>query len=344
VILQKYIIKNSANLNEIWRKLFIEKIDFLLVVDDNLKFIGVLGKEDVEKPNLPLGFENFNATQLCNKNCSFVQESENSYNESLQLLYTHNFDYVPIVNEKGILVGCFKRYDFPELQMMSYSPSDSGEDVILNYVLREYVTRQDGYYVDVGANHPWFGSVTQWFYQNGWHGINIEPLEREYRMLCQYRHRDINLHCAVSNESGSLTLYSNEGGTTAVTEYASKEQQSFSVPVTTLKAIFDEHIPNEQNVHFLKIDVEGYEKNVLSGADFNRVRPWIIVIESTRPFSYIPTHNVWENILINNNYLFVMQQDVNRYYVAKEHQYLADRFIALKSIRKRINITGIALL
>jgi FkbM family methyltransferase len=246
------------------------------------------------------------------------------------------------VSKEGILVGCFKRWDFPELNMISYSSSDNdGEDVILNYVLRENVIEGDGYYVDVGANHPWFSSVTQWFYQNGWHGINIEPLEQEYKMLCQWRHRDINLRCAVSNENGELTLYANGGCTTAVAEYASKEQLSFSIPVTTLKAIFDEHIPNGQNVHFLKIDVEGYEKNVLLGADFSRIRPWIIVIESTLPFSHIPTHNAWENILIDNNYIFVLQHHVNRYYVAKEHQYLTERFIDLKSIRKRINIVKI---
>jgi FkbM family methyltransferase len=340
---QKYTIKNNANLDEIWRRLFIEKIDFLLVVDDNLKFIGVLGKEDIENPNLPSGFEYLNAAQLCNKNCSFVQDSKNSCNEALQLFYTHNFDYIPIVSECGILVDCFKRHDFSELQMITYCHCDSGEDIILNYVLRENVMKGGGYYVDVGANHPWYCSVTQWFYQNGWHGINIEPLEKEYKMLCQYRPRDINLRCAVSNENGQLALYSNEGGTTAVAEYANKEQQTFCVPMTTLKAIFEEHIPNEQNVHFLKIDVEGYEKNVLSGADFNSVRPWIIVIESTRPFSYIPSHNAWESILISNNYLFALQQDVNRYYVAKEHQYLAKRFIDLKSIRKRMKITEIKL-
>jgi predicted transcriptional regulator len=50
---QKHIINSNANLDEIWRKLFIEKIAFLLVVDDNFKFIGVLGKEDMESQNLP---------------------------------------------------------------------------------------------------------------------------------------------------------------------------------------------------------------------------------------------------------------------------------------------------
>ena len=32
-----------------------------------------------------------------------------------------------------------------------------------------------GFYVDVGANHPTFHSVTKFFYDRGWNGINIEP-------------------------------------------------------------------------------------------------------------------------------------------------------------------------
>jgi len=95
---QKHIIKSNANLNEIWRKLFIERIAFLLVVDDNFKFIGVLGKEDMESQNLPQGFESLNAYQLCNKNCSFIQDSKDSYNKFGKLLYYSN--------ETNLHLGC----------------------------------------------------------------------------------------------------------------------------------------------------------------------------------------------------------------------------------------------
>jgi hypothetical protein len=33
----------------------------------------------------------------------------------------------------------------------------------------------------------------------------------------------------------------------------------------------------------MKIDVEGYEREVLSGADFSQVNPTVLVIEATPP-------------------------------------------------------------
>lgn len=41
--------------------------------------------------------------------------------------------------------------------------------------------------------------------------------------------------------------------------------------VTTLAELLDDL--GEQPVQFLKIDVEGFEEQVLRGADFTRVRP-----------------------------------------------------------------------
>ena len=36
---------------------------------------------------------------------------------------------------------------------------------------------QQGFYVDVGANDPVCHSITKAFYERGWRGINIEPVQ-----------------------------------------------------------------------------------------------------------------------------------------------------------------------
>lgn len=64
------------------------------------------------------------------------------------------------------------------------------EDVILWRVLMDV---KDGFYIDVGANDPIEMSVTKWFYDQGWHGINMEPSEEYFRKICKARPRDINL-------------------------------------------------------------------------------------------------------------------------------------------------------
>lgn len=58
------------------------------------------------------------------------------------------------------------------------------EDVIL---WRALGGLEDGFYLDVGANDPEELSVTKWFYDQGWHGINLEPSEEYYQLLCKAR-------------------------------------------------------------------------------------------------------------------------------------------------------------
>ncbi len=58
------------------------------------------------------------------------------------------------------------------------------EDIILKALLYDV---KKGFYVDVGANDPDDDSVTKLFYQNGWNGINIEPIESLHKELIRSR-------------------------------------------------------------------------------------------------------------------------------------------------------------
>ena len=71
-------------------------------------------------------------------------------------------------------------------------------------------------------------------------------------------------------------------------------------------------------VHFLKIDAEGAERDVLLGADLEHFRPWIVVVEATAPNSQIPTHTAWEDLLTAANYRFTWFDALNRFYIAQE--------------------------
>ena len=53
-----------------------------------------------------------------------------------------------------------------------------------------------------------------------------------------------------------------------------------------------------------------------------------LCIESTLPGTDIPCYENWENIILNRNYIFASQLGVNRYYVAREHENLRDRFLS----------------
>ena len=90
------------------------------------------------------------------------------------------------------------------------------------------------------------------------------------------------------------------------------------VPATTLTAICQKYAPKE--IHFLKIDVEGFEKNVLDGMDFRKFRPWILCIEATEPLRIdLPTYQEWEHIPLAAGYDFVQSDNLNRWYLANKH-------------------------
>ena len=86
-------------------------------------------------------------------------------------------------------------------KVISYA--QNREDVILAAFFNE---NEKGFYVDIGANHPVNDSVTKYFYDRGWNGINIEPNINQYELLEQQRPRDTNLKVGISNKPGKLKL------------------------------------------------------------------------------------------------------------------------------------------
>src|SRR5215467_10065878 len=87
------------------------------------------------------------------------------------------------------------------MAMTSYA--QNREDVILARAFRGAA----GFYVDVGAAHPVNHSVTKWFYDLGWSGINIEPQAHFFSLIMRDRPRDINLNVAASDSAGECTFY-----------------------------------------------------------------------------------------------------------------------------------------
>ena len=214
------------------------------------------------------------------------------------------------------------------MRFISYSQNN--EDVLLWRALGHV---RDGFYIDVGANDPVEHSVTKAFYDAGWRGINIEPLPAHIAAFDAQRPGDINLAVAAGSAAGMLTLYD----VPAVRGWASPDKSvadlhraeghtvaELTVPVRTLTDVCAEHVRGD--VHFLKIDVEGFEGDVLRGMDFERWRPWVLVIEATLPNSRETNHASWEHLVTSRRYRYAWFDGLNRYYVAEEHAELLASF------------------
>jgi FkbM family methyltransferase len=91
-----------------------------------------------------------------------------------------------------------------------------------------------------------------------------------------------------------------------------------------LADIWSEHVKGQ--VHFLKVDVEGSEAEVLAGAGLQQHRPWIIVVEAVAPLTQVPEHDKWERTITESGYAFAYFDGLNRFYLAHEHADLARHF------------------
>ena len=99
---------------------------------------------------------------------------------------------------------------------------------------------------------------------------------------------------------------------------SARRSQAMTMPVTTLAALCERHAPGE--IDFLKIDVEGAERDVLAGGDWQRFRPKVVVLEALAPVTLAPAWEAWEPLLTGNGYRFAFFDSLNRYYVADEHR------------------------
>jgi FkbM family methyltransferase len=219
------------------------------------------------------------------------------------------------------------------MRFISYA--QNYEDVMLARAFRDL---DAGFYIDVGAQDPRFDSVTKAFYDRGWHGINIEPVEYWHQKLCQDRPRDINLCLAAGAAEGTIDFHetTDSGLSTASAEFARRHRErgleftTRQVAVRRLDTICAER--GVDQVHFLKVDVEGAEEDVLRGIDLTRLRPWVVLVEATEPNSRVSAHAQWEHLIVDHAYRFVYQDGLNRFYLADEHADLADAFAAPPNI------------
>jgi len=214
---------------------------------------------------------------------------------------------------------------------MKLSYAQNLEDVILWRVFSDV---ECGVYIDVGANGPVVDSVTKLFYDAGWRGVNIEPILSSYEELGEHRPGDINIRkCATSEDGQKLTILKVEstGLSTGIVENKFDFQQmghevvEIDVQGATLSTLWEEAYLKD--VHFLKIDVEGMEKDVISGIDFTRHRPWVVLVESIDPVHRVSNHMEWEYLLIDFGYEFSYFDGLNRFYVAKEKNKLKEKFL-----------------
>jgi len=220
------------------------------------------------------------------------------------------------------------------------------EDVMLWRALGHI---QQGRYIDVGAQDPRVDSVSRAFYERGWRGLHVEPVPAYASRLRDDRPGEIVLEAVIDTAPGTVTLtvFKGTGLSSTVESVAERhrashefEHHQIQVPALTLNQAAQ--LLGGDQVHWLKIDVEGAEERVLRGWDSQSLRPWVIVVEATVPLSRTRDDERWSPIVLAAGYNLVYFDGLNNYYVAQEHAHLAEAFSVPPNVFDEVILSGLA--
>ncbi len=195
----------------------------------------------------------------------------------------------------------------------STSYAQDGEDMILK-ALFEQKKNYKGFFVDVGAHHPFRFSNTRFFYKRGWRGINIEPTPSAINAFKVFRTKDINLNIGIGSAKGQLKFYCfNEPALNSfskeISERIARETTKYKivkvldVDVLPLSDVLDKYLPKGQKVDFLTIDVEGLDFQVLESNNWDKYKPEVILVEENINVDSIPESSIY-NFLKEKQYSF----------------------------------------
>ena len=183
-----------------------------------------------------------------------------------------------------------------------------------------------GRYVEIGANHPGLHSVTRLFYDHGWSGLSVVPDHTLAEAHRSARPRDHVVEAAISSTQGPVSLHRITGSSLSTLDphvsvrhaHNGREPEDVVVRGASLTSVLDEARFTHGDIHFLVVDVEGAEADVLSAIDLRTWRPWVVVIEAGPSGSGEPTHHDGEPAILEASYELCLFDGVSRFYVATE--------------------------
>lgn len=174
--------------------------------------------------------------------------------------------------------------------MLSCAPpqlawAPDGEDLLWKHVLPKV-----GFYVDVGAHHPFRFSVTKVLYDMGWSGVNIDATANFSELFDKHRPRDINIEGLIGSPSTrTFWRFQEPALNTLDNSIALKAQEDgwllncvTQEEVRPLTSVLDEVVA-PRFIDLLCVDVEGADLEVLQSLDWSRYPVGFCLVEVSLP-------------------------------------------------------------
>lgn len=178
---------------------------------------------------------------------------------------------------------------------MRKSYAQLGQDLLALHFFKHYPATQKTF-LDVGAFDGIGLSNTRLLFEQGWRGICVEPVLKNYQKLEElYSNTNvITVRAAAADFEGEMSMnvatipWAKDWGSdvSSPSDEALKQWPDYvwekeTVPANTVNKILEQN--KVDHVDFVSIDVEGQEKVVLSGFNLQKYRPHLLVIEYSLP-------------------------------------------------------------
>jgi FkbM family methyltransferase len=224
--------------------------------------------------------------------------------------------------------------------MTFVSYAQNFEDVLLWRALNDVT---DGRYIDIGAQDPIVDSVSQAFYEAGWRGMHVEPQPKYAARLRDARPDEPVVEAAVTDVSGPLLFYELDGlssGCETVAQHhirSGLEPRQMFVPTVRLDRLLT---TIDAEIHWMKIDVEGMEADVLRSWGDCPIRPWLLLIESTFPNSQEPQQHLWIEEVAKRDYREIFFDGLSRFFVHESQSHRDAAFAAPANVFDGFAVTA----
>ena len=158
------------------------------------------------------------------------------------------------------------------------------KDKYITFLINYFKNKDGGFYIDVGCYHPIRLSNTNFLYNKGWNGINIDISKKSIDLFNIARKRDINLNIGAGDKNQISTGYFQKDlffGNTLNYKHSKKILNNVTkknIKIFTLDAVIKRYAKNKK-IDFLDIDCEGNDFNVLKGLNLKENKIKLISIE-----------------------------------------------------------------
>ena len=155
-------------------------------------------------------------------------------------------------------------------------------DLIVDYIFKN---KNNGFYLDVGSQHPISNNNTYLLFKRGWSGINIDLDKKNIDLFNTARPNNINLNLAISSDVAEKKLYFYHDKSPintlnkVVSDFQTASVKEIKRIKTTTLDIALQNLKFNNKIDYMNLDVEGHEMDIFKAFNLSLYKPSVISVE-----------------------------------------------------------------